>query len=302
MVAVRVIGSGRGRRPARTAPFRAGRAAAAAVVALALCAAPACSGAPAGEHLTRTSDYLPGRAADVYLPESAGPAAVVVLVPGGAWRTADRTGLAPLAETLAAAGVVAVSTTHRAVDDGGRFPGPVQDVTCSIGFAVDAAARAGIDVTHVVVLGHSSGGHLAGLAALAPDRFRASCPYPPVRADGFVGLAGTYDVTRYPDLALRLFGADARTRPDLWHDGNVLTWAEEATAAGDVSVLLLHGSADTAVRVSGTEDLAEVLGANGFRVSTEIVPDATHATIYTADVAGPRVLAWLRQLEDAATG
>ncbi len=295
----RLPGDGEHPDPGRGSPPVAVVAAAAALLATSV-GLSACSGPGTTGHLSRTADYLPGRAADVYLPDDVSAAPVVVLVPGGAWRTADRRGLAPLAEALAVAGVVAVSTTHLAVDDGGRFPGPVQDVTCSVGFAVAAARQSGIDPTHVVVLGHSSGGHLAGLAALAPDRFRASCPYPPARPDGFIGLAGTYDVDRYPHLALSLFGADARQRPDLWHDGNVLTWAHETSMRARVSVLLLHGAQDADVRLSGTDDLAEALHASGFRVLTEVIPDATHATIYTADVAGPRVLDWLEHLDDEA--
>jgi len=50
-----------------------------------------------------TSEYLPGLEADVYLPSvaQAGPVPVVLLVPGGGWQTADRSGLAPLAAELA---------------------------------------------------------------------------------------------------------------------------------------------------------------------------------------------------------
>ena len=50
-------------------------------------------------HLTGTSDYLPGVAADLYLPSTPASARkpiaapVVVLVPGGGWQTADRLGL-----------------------------------------------------------------------------------------------------------------------------------------------------------------------------------------------------------------
>jgi len=51
-----------------------------------------------------TQDYLPGLAADVHLPTGVRAAPVVVLVPGGAWLTADRRGLTPLARSLAAAG------------------------------------------------------------------------------------------------------------------------------------------------------------------------------------------------------
>ncbi|MFZ0157882.1 MAG: hypothetical protein WAL50_02540, partial [Kineosporiaceae bacterium] len=58
-----------------------------------------------------TADYLPGLAADLHLPTGAATAPVVVLVPGGAWVSADPSGLTPLARALAAGGIVAVTMT-----------------------------------------------------------------------------------------------------------------------------------------------------------------------------------------------
>jgi alpha-beta hydrolase superfamily lysophospholipase len=61
---------------------------------------------------------------------------------------------------------------------------PVADIVCAVDFATDRAARAGIRVGPVVILGHSSGAHLAALAALATAHFRGACPYAPARIDG----------------------------------------------------------------------------------------------------------------------
>jgi acetyl esterase/lipase len=134
-----------------------------------------------------TETYLPGVAADVHLPPSrAGRTAVVVLIPGGGWRTADRRGFGPFAETLASHGMVAMNATYRAADSGARFPVPVGDVVCAVDFAADRARRAGFSPGPVIVLGHSSGSHLAALAALAGAHFRTDCPYPPVRVDGLL--------------------------------------------------------------------------------------------------------------------
>jgi acetyl esterase/lipase len=51
-----------------------------------------------GAHFVATENYRPGVPADIYLPDQSEPAATLVLLPGGAWQTADRSGLAPLAE------------------------------------------------------------------------------------------------------------------------------------------------------------------------------------------------------------
>ena len=130
----------------------------------------------------------------------------------------------PLARFLAEAGIVAVNTTHRAVQSGARFPEPVADVVCSVDFAVQRATAAGIAAGAVVVVGHSSGAHLAALAALGADHFSASCPYPATSIDAFAGLAGTYDVTMLEELARPLFGTTPAEDPAAWRDGNPVSW------------------------------------------------------------------------------
>jgi acetyl esterase/lipase len=151
---------------------------------------------PHYDRLVRTQEYLPGVSADVFLPVTARDRApVVILVPGGSWRTANRSGLAPLAETLAERGMTVVNATYRAADSGARFPEPVADIVCAIDFGVEQARLQHVAPGPVVVVGHSSGAQLAALAALEPARFRASCPDPQVDAHGFVGLAGPYNLT-----------------------------------------------------------------------------------------------------------
>jgi acetyl esterase/lipase len=248
-----------------------------------------------------TQDYLPGLAADVYLPAGVSSAPVVVLVPGGAWLTADRTGLAPLAQALAAAGIVAVNTTHRAVRSGGRFPEPVADVLCSVDFAVQRAAVAGLAASTVVVLGHSSGAHLASLAALGGDHFRASCPYPRVAINALAGLAGTYDVSLLEDLAQPLFGTTPAQSPTTWRDGNPMSWVQNGTRRSTLTVFLAHGTSDNDLPTSFTTGFADALKSGGYDVTIAMIPGATHHTLYSASVIGPRLVDWVRAVTSAAS-
>jgi acetyl esterase/lipase len=249
--------------------------------------APDGSGSPAVAASAGTEAFRPDAGATVTLPtRPAAETPLVVLVPGGGWQTADPSGLIPLAEDLAARGAAVVTLTYRAAQDGAHFPVPAQDVACGLAYAVTAVD--GLEVSRVVLAGHSAGAHLAALVALAPERFAApDCPYPAVAPDAFVGLAGPYDVDELDASASdALFGSDPGTR-----DGaNPRTYADQRP---DLPVLLVHGTADDLVPTWFTEDFAGVLAARGHDVTAEYPEGATHFTVFRPEVAGPLIAAWL---------
>jgi len=268
----------------------------AALLLVAAIAVAACGGGPsptvsAPAPAVRTATYLPGLEADLRFPEAPGPQTpVVVLVPGGGWQTADRTGLTPLAERLTAGGAVTANITQRAGEDGVTFPVPVADVLCATAYAAQQAAEAGAGGP-VVVVGHSSGAHLAMLAALAPGRFSdPSCPYPLVEPDAVAGLAGIYDLTEAAEVAVALLGVPPEEAPDLWAEASATTWVGERPT---VPVLLARGDADTMVPASFLTTFAEQLRAAGHPVEVRIVPGADHHSIYSAFVMAPVLEAWL---------
>jgi acetyl esterase/lipase len=247
-------------------------------------------------HYVDTTDYLPGVEADLYLPSATTDAPVVVLIPGGAWLTANRSGLSPLAETLAAHGMVVLNATYRAVKSGVRFPVPVSDIVCAIDFAAYRAVEADIAAGPVVVLGHSSGAHLAALAALRGPHFSSNCPYPPVQVNGLIGLSGIYELVHVQDLAEPLFGVTMASDRELWHQGNPTEWVTERTAPPALPVLLAHGAADDLLSPTFTEEFAYDLKAAGHPVQVNIIPGANHQTIYRPKVIAARVIAWIDSL------
>ena len=246
--------------------------------------------------MTRT--YRPGLEADLRLPESGRSAAVpvVVLVPGGGWQTADRSGLSDLAAALAANGFVTVNATYRSGADRATFPTPVDDVRCSVGFAVAQAQEAGVDVGPVIVLGHSSAGHLAALVALGVPSGTDECPYDAPRVDGMVGLAGVYDIEQFEFALLDFFGAPRSEAPLVWAMGDPIGLVEAGRAPDDLSVLLLHGDADDVVPVTQSDDFAAALRTAGTAVELGVIPAGTHDTIYTAETAAAEVTRWIRGL------
>lgn len=233
-------------------------------------------------------------ASDVFLPTGrTGSVPVVVLVPGGGWTSADRSGLRPLAEALAASGVAVVSTTYRTASQGAYFPVPVEDVVCAVDDAVARVTAAGVTTGPVVVVGHSAGAQLAALAALVGDRYQDGCLRPAQSIDAFVGLAGPYDVALLPDVAVALFGVPPSEDLQAWRDGNPLTWAAQRPR---LPVLLLHGNRDTTVPPFFSRAFATALEDADHPVTLTEVAGADHSSIYRPERAAAPIAAFVRSL------
>ncbi|MCE2425580.1 MAG: alpha/beta hydrolase [Pseudomonadales bacterium] len=108
--------------------------------------------------------------AECYRPDGGDetPAKAIVMVHGGAWTSNDRLTPAVLCRELAASGYTVFSLDFR---DGrnGKHPCAVQDITAGIRCIRSRADEFGIDPARIGLIGSSSGGHLALLAATQPD-------------------------------------------------------------------------------------------------------------------------------------
>lgn len=243
--------------------------------------------------VTGPGEYRPGMAATVDLPAGE-PAAVVVLVPGGGWSSADPTGLAPLADSLADAGLAVLTITYGTSSTGDHYPTPADDVACGVAYAA-----AQVPDVPVVVLGHSAGAHLAALVGLVPERSSdAGCPSPSHAADAVVGLAGPYDVAATDGLARSLFGVDQGEDPGLWDEGNPVLQTGERP---DVPFLLVHGDADDVVPVAFTTTFGDALTAAGHDVTVRILPAVDHSSVYAATVVADVVVRWVDRVVAGAS-
>lgn len=283
----------------RALPTARGATLAAAAVVIVLVTA--CSGTPddpdaaAGDgadvSVPASHDYRPGLPAYLHLPTGVTAAPVVVIIPGGGWQSADPTGLQPLAAALAEQGVAAMPVRIRAADDDVLTPVPFDDILCALADGVAVTRAAGIEPTRAVLLGHSSGAHLASVATLDPEQFSPQCEDPLVSADAFVGLAGPYDIRTFSDAASVLFASGVTSA-----EQDAVNPVLLADRHPEVPVLLLHGDADDVVPTASSTDFGAALKAAGHPSTVTVVPGADHETVYSAEVAAPLVVRWLEGL------
>lgn len=137
---------------------------------------------------------------ELRLPGGAGPHPVVVLIHGGCFKSAYATtrDLAPMGDALKDAGIATWNVEYRRVgQQGGGWPGTYLDVGRSVDHLRSLAREYPLDLSRVVILGHSAGGHLAMWTA-ARSRVPASSPLyiaDPLTVRGVIDLAGPLDMT-----------------------------------------------------------------------------------------------------------
>ena len=112
----------------------------------------------------------PSQFGDLFLPQGDGPHPVLFLLHGGCWRAPY--GLEPvgqMARTLADAGLAVWSLEYRRLGNGGGWPHTFLDVAHGADLLRELATTYPLDLTQVVVAGHSAGGHLALWSAARPQ-------------------------------------------------------------------------------------------------------------------------------------
>lgn len=121
---------------------------------------------------------------DVYRPDGAVNAPVIIMLHGGAWRTGDKRSRSvwqSKTDYWLPKGYVFVSVNTRLVPDAGPIA-QAQDLATAIAFVQQHAMQFGADPRKVILMGHSAGAHVAALVA-TDDNIR--------RQAGVQGLQGT---------------------------------------------------------------------------------------------------------------
>jgi acetyl esterase/lipase len=222
----------------------------------------------------------PSQFGELSLPDGR-PRGVVLVIHGGFWKAAYDLSLGrPLASALVESGWAALNLEYRRVGNGGGSPATLDDVAAGI----DTLAKVdGLDLSTVVTLGHSAGGHLAAWAA---SRGRFERWAGGVQVTAVVSQAGVLDL-RAAHLAGLGGGAVAAFlgHPPRPEDDPV---DPRRQAPLDVPLWCVHGRTDDTVPIAQSEEYVAAATAAGARAELLAV-DGDHFTVI--DVNSP---AWTR--------
>ena len=245
--------------------------------------------------------YDPGayQFGDLWIPQTRTPVPLVVFFHGGWWKSEYDLGYAGyLCSALKKDGIATWSVEYRRVGDtGGGWPGTFLDAAEGLDFVATLAKSYPLDLSRVITMGHSAGGHLAFWVAGRHHIDRSSeiyQPQPQVPLHGAISLAGAVDLQLTIDLSgyftfahdkqevFALMGGRPHDLPDRYkaaNPGDLLPF--------HVPQLLIQGTEDDQIPPELPPRWAEKSQRLGDTVTLSIIPSADHL-----DVVDPESSAW----------
>ena len=197
----------------------------------------------------------PSQRAELHLPRGRGPFPVAVVLHGGYWQTAyGKLVTRPLARDLARRGWAAWNLEYRRLGGGrgggGGWPQTFDDVAGGIDALADLDAP--LDLSRLVLVGHSAGGQLA-LWAAARSRLPGGAvgAAPRVTATAVVALAPVTDLARARVHAEQLLGGGPDAVPERWAQADPVR-----AGAPPVPALVVHPVHDRTVPVLRSREYA----------------------------------------------
>jgi acetyl esterase/lipase len=248
---------------------------------------------------------------DLWLPGGPGPHPTVLMVHGGCWQTeiADRRIMNWIAEDLRRRGIAVWNIDYRGVDrHGGGYPGTFLDVAAAADALKTHAGPHNLDISPLVAIGHSAGGHLAlWLAArhsrkARPDNLLIPRRSPilaadPVRISTAISLGGLQDLelAAIPpgsgcgiEVVERLVGPPTLSSRHVYAD----TSLPNLLPLG-VPQVLINGLQDRIIPTLFATDYEAKARAKGERVKVRTIDRTGHV-----ELIAPESAAWAAAVEE----
>jgi acetyl esterase/lipase len=206
---------------------------------------------------------------------------MIIAIHGGWWRSEN--GLETQAHQCAALTREGFATWNieyrRLGEDGGGWPGTLRDISSAIDFVGQIAAAYELDLSRVITVGFSAGGHLS-LWAAARERYATTTRdtwTPSVILKGAVALAGAVDLVGCANLNLsggvvsQFLHGGPQEHPERYAQTSPL----ELLPLG-VPHMLMHGTDDTSIPCEISKTYHREAEKSGDRCQLILLPDTQH--------------------------
>ena len=248
---------------------------------------------------------------DLWLPDGKGRHPTVIMVHGGCWQTeiADRRIMNWIAEDLRRRGIAVWNIDYRGVDrEGGGYPGTFQDVAAAADALRAHAPAHKLDISPLVAIGHSAGGHLAlWLAARRSAKAGADNPLippgspllaaDPIRIDTAISLGGLQDLELAAtppgsgcgtEVVEKLVGPPTLSVRNVYADTSI----PRLLPLG-VRQVLINGMQDRIIPTHYATDYEAKAKAAGERVKVRMIDRTGHV-----ELIAPETEAWKAAVEE----
>jgi acetyl esterase/lipase len=210
---------------------------------------------------------------DIYLPaKDKGPTPVVINIHGGGWNHGvkkSQTGF----NTFFKAGFAVANIEYRLTGQA-TAPAAVEDTRCALIYLIKNAKALNIDVNKIVIMGGSSGGHLALMGGLLANDHRFDNNCPGVENIKVAAIIDKYGITDVWDWG---YGTNITSKSAIRWLGNRATDKKFAASVSPITyvdknsppVFVVHGDSDPTVPYRQSVELHKKLTEAG--VKTEFI-------------------------------
>lgn len=176
---------------------------------------------------------------DVFSPKKTGKYPALIMIHGGGWRSGDKKLQIPMAQKLAAKGIVTVCVEYQLSMEA-KYPAAVYNIKSAIRWVRANAQKYNIDPNKIAVSGCSAGGQLAMLVGLTNGVVSkegdhgnlgfSSEVQAIVDIDGVVDFMApsSLNLNRKPNSPdVEWLGGTFFEKPEVWKDASGIFWANE---------------------------------------------------------------------------
>ena len=216
-------------------------------------------------HADLAYGQAPRQHLDIYAPRQAANRPVVIFWYGGSWVKGNKAEYRFVGTTLAEHGIVAVLPDYRLYPQV-TFPAFDEDGALAVAWVEQHIQEFGGDPHHIVLMGHSAGGHTAAFLAFN-HAFLQKYGADPGDISGLVGLSGTYVLVPETPTEHATFPA-----PYTAADWQPIRFVDSQSPP----TLLLHGTDDQEVFPQEAIDLRDAMLRAHLRVELHLYAHRGH--------------------------